>query len=225
MFTRRSLLGFGLATFATLAGCARVGGEPAQFTANGGIGVTATQAVSQTVNPAGDAVRGVDVLVLAVPEPGDGNLTLALAADGKAIAAQTVALTDLEDEDKWVPFTFDQPVSVPDVVDVQLSVQGEGSVLIGANTTPKDVNPSREPTHDPYPQGEAVVDDNPVKGDIAFRIVGTRGPSGLPAQVSSIAKEGAKRLTAEPGFASIWALTLVAALALALWGFFTRKRG
>ena len=224
MFTRRSLLGFGLATFAMLTGCARVGGEPAQFTANGGIGVTATQAVSQTVNPAGDAVRGVDVLVLAVPEPGDGNLTLALAADGTTIAHHTIPLDELH-EDKWVPFTFDQPVSVPDVVDVQLSVQGEGSVLIGANTTPKDVNPSREPTHDPYPQGEAVVDDNPVKGDIAFRIVGTRGPAGLPAQAGSIAKEGAKRLTAEPGFASIWALTLVAALALALWGFFTRKRG
>ena len=55
--------------------------------------------------------------------------------------------------------------------------------------------------------------------------MGTRGPAGLPAQAGSIAKEGAKRLTAEPGFASIWALTLVAALALTLWGFFTRNRG
>lgn len=224
MNARVGTVGLGLASVALLAGCARAGGEPAQYTANGGLNVDLSHAISQTVNPAGDQVKAVDVLVLAKPEEGDGALHLALAADGEVLAEQSVDLGDIEGPDQWVSFAFDTPVNVPDVVDVQLTVTGEGSVLVGANTTPEDVDPSKEPTHDPYPQGEAVANGVATNGDIAFRIVGTRGLSGLPAQLELITKEGTKRLVNQPTFAALWAGGLLAALALAVWGFATRKR-
>lgn len=222
MNARVGMAGLGLASVALLAGCARAGGEPAQYTANGGQHVDVSHAISQTVNPAGDQVKAVDVLVLALTEGGDGELNLALAADGEVLAEQAVPLKDIDEPDRWVSFAFDQPVAVPDVVDVQLTVKGDGSVLVGSNSTPEDADPKKEPTHDPYPQGEAVANGEAINGDIAFRIVGTRGPSGLPGQIGSITKEGTKRLVSQPLFATLWAAGLLAALALAAWGFHRR---
>lgn len=225
MNARVGTVGLGLASVALLAGCARAGGEPAQYTANGGLNVDLSHAVSQTVNPAGDQVKAVDVLVLAKPEEGDGALHLALAADGEVLAEQSVDLDEVDGPDQWVSFAFDAPVTVPDVVDVQLTVSGEGSVLVGANTTPENANPSKEPTHDAYPQGEAVANGITVNGDIAFRVVGTSEPRGVAGQIGTMVKEGAKRLSNQPGFAAIWAGGLLVALGLAVWGFATRKRG
>lgn len=225
MNARVGTVGLGLASVALLAGCARAGGEPAQYTANGGLNVDLSHAISQTVNPAGDQVKAVDVLVLAKPEAGDGQFHLALAADGEVLAEQSVDLDEVDGPDQWVSFAFDAPVNVPDVVDVQLTVSGEGSVLVGVNATPKDVDPKKEPAHDAYPQGEAVANGIAVNGDIAFRVVGTSGTRGVASQIGAMAKEGAKRLSNQSGFAAIWAGGLVIALGLAVWGFATRKRG
>lgn len=214
----------GVAALVLAGGCARVGGEPAQYTANGGLHVDRFHTVSQTVNPAGDQVKAVDVLVLAQPEEGDGVLTLALAADGDVLGEQAVPLKGITEADRWVSFAFDQPVAVPDVVDVQLNIKGEGSVLVAANSTPDDANPSKEPVHDPYPQGEAAANGKPINGDIAFRVVGTRGSSGLPSQVGAIVKEGAKRLISQPLFAYPWGLVGSCAALLAAWAFFTSRK-
>ncbi|WP_336248760.1 hypothetical protein [Stomatohabitans albus] len=207
-----------------LTGCARAGGEPAQYTANGGLHVDRSHTVSQTVNPAGGQVQAVDVLVLDQPTEGDGVLNLALAAEGDVLAEQAVPLENITEPDRWVSFAFDQPVAVPDVVDVQLTIKGEGSVLVAANHTPDDAKPSNEPVHDPYPQGEAMANGKPINGDIAFRIVGTTGPSGLPGQVGAIAKEGTKRLIGQPLFAYTWGLVGMGAVCLAAWAFYTSRK-
>lgn len=224
MHTRVSTVGLVLASVALLAGCARVGGEPAQYTANGGLFVDLSHAVSQTVNPAGDQVKAVDVLVLAQPEVGDGKLKLTLAADGDVLAEQTVPLKGINKPNRWVSFAFEKPVAVPDVVDVQLTIEGEGSVLVAVNSTPEDADPKKEPTHDPYPQGEAVANGEPVNGDITFRVVGTVGLTGLSSQVGAITKEGAKRLSGQPIFATIWASGIGLGFCLSVWGFAFRKR-
>ena len=204
-----------------LTGCARTGGEPFQPTHNGPLPLEEGATVAQTINPAGDAISGLDVQVAtyAAPADPDGALTLALRDPdtGRRIARTSVPGSDLADT-TWVAIRFDEPVDVPDVVLAELSWEGATPLALWANTPASPQVRSAGVPNDPYEDGELVVDGLPRTGDLAFRVRGVAGPSTALAQLGEVVASAGSRLLAEPIFAILWLLALVGGVALAVRG-------
>lgn len=209
-----------------LTGCARTGGEPFQPTHNGPLPLDEGTTVGQTINPAGDAITGLDVQVAtyAAPADPDGTLTLALRDPdtGQRIARTSVAGTELADA-TWVSLRFDTPVDVPDVVLAELSWEGATRLAVWANTPASPQVRSAGMPNDPYEDGELVVDGLPRAGDLAFRVRGAAGPGAALVQLGEVVASAGSRLLAEPVFATLWVLAMVGGVALAVRGLRPRR--
>lgn len=214
-------VGLGLSALACLSGCARAGGEPAQFSVNSGLGLDAGQTITQTVNPAGDVIKAIDVQVLAIPSPGDGVVHLDIGEGNRQLSHISVPIGDIHEG--WVSFVPEQPLIIPDVINLAFSVTGEGTLLLAANSTPTDADPKVEPAHDPYPQGEGRHNNKPITGDLVFRVQGPASTTALTHQLSAMMKEGAKRLLNQPTFTAFWAAGLAIAFGLMGLGFARRR--
>jgi hypothetical protein len=210
-----------LLTLGLLSGCGRAGGEAFQPTVNAALPLDEGRTLGQSFRPATEGVAGVDLLMAtfgAVPDP-DGQLAVVLrdATSGRVLARSSVPGTAIGDN-TWASARFDPPAAAPAVAAIELTWDGGGRVGLWANVPPPDPGPDRL-LNDPYPGGELLVDGEHAAGDLAFRVVGTRGATGVPRALAGVAAGALRGLGDRPLFAAVWALLLAAAVVLAVAGF------
>lgn len=200
-------------------GCARAGGEAFQPTLNEPLPLEAGRTLGQSVNPAGDAVSGVDLQVATYDAPADpeGVLTVALVdpASGEVLDSAQVGGDVLVDA-AWVRADFGTPVAVGEVVVVEASWEGDTPLALWANVPPP--GPAVEVVNDPYPHGQLVRDGQPSEGDLAFRVLGVGGAGAGAGQAVEVGRSAAARLADQPAFAVLWGLAVVGSAGLAVVG-------
>jgi len=204
----------------SLAGCARVGGEAFQPTVTTALTLTEDRPVGQTIRPAGDILRGIDVLVATYGTSADpaGTLQVEVLDDaGVTLSSAQVAGSALHDND-WVTLRFAEPVGVPTQVALHLTWTGQSQVGLYANT-PATPHPDGVLLNDPYPGGELLIDGVPAPGDLAFRVRGDGGIGTAVNAVGRLIRDAAGRLNDVPGFALLWVVLMGGATTLAARGF------
>jgi hypothetical protein len=209
-----------------LAGCARVGGDPAQWSHNTVMPLSQEGTIGQTFGVASDALVGVDVLMATFGQVADpaGALHVDLrdATTGDALATTTTpggAITD----NAWAPVRFDPPVDVDGPVAIELSWAGASPVAVRANR-PRGQVEGETLVNDPYPDGQLLLDGEPATGDLAFRVVGSNGPQVLPATVARLLRGAVSGLLEQPLFAAAWSGLLLGCLVLAVAGTLHHRR-
>lgn len=208
------------------AGCARVGGDPAQWSHNTVMPLSEEGTVGQTFGVASEALVGVDVLMATFGQMADpaGALEVDLrdAATGDALASTTTpggAITD----NSWSPVRFDPPVKVDGPVAIELSWRGASPVAVRANR-PREQVDGETLVNDPYPDGQLLLDGEPATGDLAFRVVGSNGPEVLPATVAGLLRSAVSGLLQQPLFAAAWSGLLLGCVALVVVGTVRHRR-
>ncbi|MEE8602524.1 hypothetical protein [Euzebya tangerina] len=134
------------------------------------------------------------------PDP-EGILTVTVegASGPRETAVSGADLTD----GAWVAASFDPPVVVGDLAEVQLSWDGATPLAVWSNRT---LAGTVGIENDPYAAGQLVVDGRPTDGDLAFRVVTTDGS--VSDHVVEVVRGAGARLLDQPWFALVWLVLL-----------------
>jgi len=220
-------------TLLLLAGCGRVSGDAYQptHTATLPLGRTAGGAstLGQSFVPAGARIAEIDFLTATYDRAVSGRLRVRLLdAEGRVITTALVEGAAIQ-ENAWTPVRFDPPPQVPAMVTVELDWDGDQPVGLRSNLPPEDPatgasDEGETLENDPYAGGTLHRDGQPVPGDLAFRVVGTRGVAAAPDAVGQVVDHAGTTLGGTPLFTAVWVLLLVLGVALAVAGLMRRER-
>lgn len=216
-----------------VTGCGRVGGEAFQptHTATLPLGRNAGGAgtLGQSFAPAGQRLAEMDFLTATYGRDLSGRLRVRLRDLDGAVLATAVVEGEAIQENAWTPVRFDPPPQVPAMVTVELDWDGDQPVGLRSNLPPEDPatgasDEGETLENDPYAGGTLHRDGQPVPGDLAFRVVGTRGVAAAPDAVGQVVDHAGTTLGGTPLFTAVWVLLLVLGVALAVAGLMRRER-